>query len=211
MKYQIEHLLAKYELTLTDSELAPEFREAANRFFEFTKSPDVKPEQVAQMDKELVDMFNSLHTVINEADDESVEANRMTAKLKGEVEDYKAKVEALTKQNAEIVDQLEAAKREKLEREQREASEKSERERLAAEEHERQNVAANELAEQQKKHTENKSKLDLLVEKEIVGFDELEELGVPNIGTDRIEWNGLVFKKSGMLMSRKYAVYDHRN
>ena len=223
MKYKIEHLLAKYELTLNDAELAPEFVQAAKKFFEFTKSPDAKPEQIQQKDDELVELFNNNHNIIEVDNEDTVEAKKMTAKLKGEIEDYKANVEKLVTENAEMKAQLEAANREKAEREKRESDEQAERERLAAEENERVAAAeaeqqraaaaaeAERIAAEQKKTSDFKTKLDILVEREVVDFEDLEALGVSNVGASRIEWNGLVFKRSGMLMSRKYAVYDHRN
>lgn len=209
MKHQFENVLEKYEISLEDTH--PNFQKSVIEFLDFTKSDGATPEQIDSMDKELVNIFYKNHDIeeFPEGTDPAiVEAKKNTAQLMAQVDNYKAKCDLLEKQNAEKDDKLKKFEAEQAEREQK-IAEKRERERIAKE-----NFDKRKLEQAQSKENEKneslKQKLDALVQKEVVSFDELESYGIENIGASKIEWNGLLFQRTGVLMSRRYAVFDNR-
>jgi hypothetical protein len=204
MNYKFQQTLERYGIDgLTDEVLAPEFVESAKEFLDFAKNPESKPEQINAMDEKLCALFFESHEIEENQNlaDSDVEAKRMTSTLNAKVEDYQAKIDSLEAANRQKDEQLARYKQQEEEREQRT---KQSIENKRQQQQQQQNQEGEKAAAFQQK-------LDTIVAKGRVDFDEMELLGVPNIGSGTIHWNGLVFKRAGLVMSRYYSVYDERN
>ena len=155
------------------------------------------------MDEMLVTLFFESHEIEenNNLADSEVEAKRTTAALQAKNEDYQSKIDALEKANKEKDEQIAQYKQKEDDR-QRRSTEIMEKQKQ-------------QQAQQQTQETEKaasfQQKINAIVERGRVDFDEMELLGVPNIGSGTIHWQGLVFKRAGLVMSRYYSVYDERN
>lgn len=204
MKYKFEQTLERYGINnLEDEVLEPQFVKSANEFLDFAKNPESKPEQINAMDERLVTLFFESHYIeenTNLADSE-VEAKRMTAALQAKLEDYQSKIDNLEAANREKDEQLARYKQQEEEREQRT---KQSIENKRQQQQQQQSQETEKAASFQKK-------LDELVSRGRIDFEEMELLGVPNLGSSAIRWNGLLFKREGLIMSRYYFVYDERN
>lgn len=204
MKYKFQQTLERYGIkNLEDEVLEPQFVKSANEFLDFAKNPESKPEQINAMDENLCALFFESHDIEENTNlaDSDVEAKRMTATLQAKLEDYQSKIDNLEAANKEKDEQLARYKQQEEEREQRT----------------KQSIENKRQQQQQQQGQETEKaaafqqKLDAIVAKGRVDFDEMELLGVPNIGSGTIQWNGLVFKRAGLVMSRYYSVYDNRN
>ena len=193
---------------LNDEVLHPDFVKSANEFLEFATNPESSKEQIEVSDNDLCAMFDEMHTVENSesATDGDVAAKREDAKTKARLDDYKAKLDKLEKENIA----LKQAEQSRAERERKDAEAKAEADRIAAENKAKEEADAAEAKRlqdeqarianeaQEQNASEVQKKIDMLLEAGAVSFEDLEDLNFVNkneIGLPKIKAHGLLFKK----------------
>lgn len=186
MKLQYQSALEKYDLNLTTSVLDGAFVSKARKFEESLAKGILSPEQIAEQDEELLELFNTLHEFedvdaeevkqlktenlihsVKEQAANSSDLNELT-ELVNKYKDYPELVAYIDKR-AEVVTEL------------------IEKQNLEAEETARKDREAEELAKAPlKEKTKTDSLQTTLLSKQNWTYQELRELGITVTGDDMV-------------------------